>query len=80
MQLVTFLRIERIITLQLITQKNVVKSIARYVKNISTHLNNLRKHLNRQQKSQYGLDYLFDNSSDKSTDAFKNARDRVNDK
>ena len=59
-------------------QKNVVRSIARYIKNISTHLKNLGKHLNRQQKNQYGLDYLFDNSSDKSTDAFKNARDLLN--
>ena len=55
-------------------QKNVRKNIARYVKNINTYLKNSGKHLNKSQKHQYGRDYLFDDHND----AFKYARDLLN--
>ena len=59
-------------------QKNVVKNIARYVKNINTYLKSFGKHLNKSQKHQYGLDYLFDDHNEKPTNAFKDARDLLN--
>ena len=41
---------------------NVKKNIARYIKNISRHLKNLKKHL-KKSNYQYGLDYLFNEST-----------------
>ena len=38
------------------------KKIARYIKNISRHLKNLKKHL-KKSNYQYGLDYLFNEST-----------------
>ena len=59
-------------------QKNVVNNIATYVKNINKHLKNFGKHLNKSQKLQYGLNYLFDDHDEKPTNAFKDARDLLN--
>ena len=59
-------------------QKNVVKNIARYIENINTYLENFRKDLNKSQKHPYGLDYLFDDHNEKPTNAFKDARDLLN--
>ena len=43
-------------------QKNVLRSIKRYLKNISTPLKNLKKHF---KKYQYGIDYLFNEHNEK---------------
>ena len=43
-------------------QKNLIKNIAIYIKNISRHLKNLKKHL-KKSNYQYGLDYLFNEST-----------------
>ena len=59
-------------------QKNVIKNIARYIKNISMHLKNYGKHLSKKQKSQYGLDYLFNEDNKKHIKAFKDARNLFN--
>ena len=61
-------------------QKNVIKNIARYIKNISRHLKNYGKHLNKIQKHQYGLDYLFNEDNEKHINAFKDARDLLNER
>ena len=61
-------------------QKNVIKNIARYIKNISRHLKNYGKHLNEVQKHQYGLDYLFNEDNEKHINAFKDARDLLNER
>ena len=61
-------------------KKNVIKSIARYIKNISRHLKNYGKHLNKIQKHQYGLDYLFNEDNEKHINAFKDARDLLNER
>ena len=61
-------------------QKNVIKNIARYIKNISRHLKNCGKHLNKIQKHQYGLDYLFNEDKEKHINAFKDARDLLNER
>ena len=52
-------------------QKNIIKNIARYIKNISTHRKNYGKHLGKKQKSQYGLDYLFNEGNKKPINKFK---------
>ena len=61
-------------------QKNVIKDTARYIKNISMHLKNYRKHLSKKQKNQYGLDYLFNEDNEKHINAFKDARDLLNER
>ena len=61
-------------------QKNVIKNIARYIKNISMHLKNYGKHLSKKQKNQYGLDYLFNEDNEKHINAFKDARDLLNER
>ena len=61
-------------------QKNVIKNIARYIKNISTHRKNYGKHLGKKQKSQYGLDYLFNEDNKKPINKFKDARDLLNER
>ena len=61
-------------------QKNVIKNIARYIKNISTHRKNYGKHLGKKQKSQYGLDYLFNENNKKPINKFKDARDLLNER
>ena len=61
-------------------QKNVIKNITRYIKNISGHLKNCGKHLNKIQKHQYGLDYLFNEDKEKHINAFKDARDLLNER
>ena len=60
--------------------KNVIKNIARYIKNISTHLKNYGKHLSKKQKSQYGLDHLFNEDDKKPVNKFKDARDLLNER
>ena len=44
-------------------EKKVLKNIGRYPKNIAKHLKNLKKHFKKLQKYQYGLDYLFNEST-----------------
>ena len=44
-------------------QKNMLRNDERYLKNISMHLKNLKKHFKKLQKYQYGLDYLFNEST-----------------
>ena len=61
-------------------QKNVIKNIARYIKKISTHRKNYGKHLGKKQKSQYGLDYLFNENNKKPINKFKDARDLLNER
>ena len=61
-------------------QKNVIKNIARYIKNISTHPKNYGKHLSKKQKNQNGLDYLFNEDNEKHINAFKDARDLLNER
>ena len=62
-------------------QKNVIKkNIARYIKNISMHFKNYGKHLSKKQKNQYGLDYLFNEDNEKHINAFKDARDLLNER
>ena len=61
-------------------QKNVIKNIARYIKNISIHLKNSGKHLSKKQKNRYGLDYLFNEDNEKHINAFKDARDLLNER
>ena len=61
-------------------QKDVIKNIARYIKNISMHLNKYEKHLSKKQKNQYDLDYLFNEDNIKNINAFKDARDRFNER
>ena len=61
-------------------QNNVTKNIARYIKNIGTHLKNYGKYLSKKQKNQYGLDYLFNEDNEKHINAFKDARDLLNER
>ena len=61
-------------------QNNVIKNIARYIKNISMHIKNFGKHLNKSQKHQYGLDYLFNEHHEEHINAFKEARDLLNER
>ena len=61
-------------------QKNVIKNIARYIKNISMHLKNYRKHLSKKQKDQYGLDNLFNEDNKNHINAFKDARELLNER
>ena len=61
-------------------KKNVIKNIARYIKNVGTHLKNYGKHLSKKQKNQYGLDYLFNEDNEKHINAFKDARDLLNER
>ena len=61
-------------------QKNVIKDIARYIKNISMHLKNYGIHLSKKQKDQYGLDYLFNEDNKKHINAFKDARNFLNER
>ena len=61
-------------------QMNVIKNIARYIKNISTHFKNYGKHLSKKQKNQYDIDYLFNEDNEKHSNAFKDARDLLNER
>ena len=62
-------------------QKNLIKNIAIYIKNISRHLKNFKKHL-KKSNYQYGLDYLFNESTRQNNDnnAFKDARMLLNER
>ena len=62
-------------------QKNLIKNIAIYIKNISRHLKNLKKHL-KKSNYEYGLDYLFNESTRQNNDnnAFKDARMLLNER
>ena len=61
-------------------QKNIIKNIARYIKNIIMNLKNYRKHLSKKQKDQYGLDNLFNEENKNHINAFKDARDLLNER
>ena len=58
-------------------EKKVLRNIDRYLKNISKHLKNLKKHF---KKTQYGIDYLFNEpvTSNDDINEFKNARKLLN--
>ena len=44
------------------------------------HLKNYGKHLSKKQKSQYGLDYLFNDDNEKDINAFKEVREIFNER
>ena len=62
----------------------MLRNDERCLKNISKHLKNLKKHFKKLQKYQYGIDYLFnkhneqDYTSNNDTNAFKEARNLLN--
>ena len=60
-------------------QKNMLWNDERYLKNISKHLKNLKKHF---KKYQYGLDYLFNESTTSNNDnsAIEEARKLFNER
>ena len=62
----------------------MLRNDERCLKNISKHLKNLKKHFKKLQKYQYGIDYSFDKhneqdyNSNNDTNAFKEARNLLN--
>ena len=62
----------------------MLRNDERCLKNISKHLKNLKKHFKKLQKYQYGIDYSFnkhneqDYNSNNDTNAFKEARNLLN--